>query len=140
MEINFATQLRSHGLRVTEPRLAVLEEVSKGGHYSADELRVTVGSRIGSVSTQAIYDIVHALTQAHILREVKPNGMVALYELETGDNHHHLVCRSCNSIENVPCATGYMPCLQASDDFGYDIDEAEVIYWGTCVQCQPRPE
>lgn len=136
MEQDFPQRLRSAGLRVTEPRLAVLEEVAKGGHISADELRQRVTNRIGSVSTQAIYDIVHALTEAKILREVKPNGSVALYELEYGDNHHHLVCRTCGIILDVPCAAGFKPCLEASDSHGFDIDEAEVIYWGMCPTCQ----
>ena len=135
MEKDFTQRLRSAGLRVTEPRLAVLEEASKGGHISADDLRQRVTKRIGSVSTQAIYDIVHALTQAKILREVKPNGSVALYELEYGDNHHHVVCRDCGLIMDVPCATGYTPCLQASETHDFDIDEAEVIYWGRCPKC-----
>ncbi len=136
MDTDFTQCLRSANLRVTRPRLAVLEEVSAGGHVSADELRGRVTKRIGSVSTQAIYDIVHALTQARILREVKPNGSVALYEIERGDNHHHVSCRECGTILDVPCATGYTPCLQASDCHGFDIDEAEVIYWGLCPACQ----
>ena len=136
MAIDFAARLRDAGLRVTEQRLAALAEIEKNGHISADDLRQRVTNKTGSISTQAIYDIVHTLKIVGILREIKPNGSVALYEIETGDNHHHLVCRSCNRLEDVPGAVGYMPCLQAHVDYGFDIDEAEVIYWGLCPACR----
>ena len=128
MTMDFASMLREAGLRVTEPRIAVLREVQQGGHISADDLRRRVTKNLGSVSTQAVYDIVHALTKVGLLREVKPRGTVSLYELNNDDNHHHLVCRNCSSIENVPCAVGYRPCLEASLDYGYVLDEAVVIY------------
>lgn len=136
MAIDFVSRLHDAGLRVTEQRLAALAEVEKNGHISAEDLRQCVASKTGSISTQAIYDIVHTLTSVGILREIKPNGSVALYEIETGDNHHHLVCRSCQRLEVVPCAVGYVPCLQAHIDHGFDIDEAEVIYWGLCPSCR----
>ncbi|MBP3222546.1 MAG: transcriptional repressor [Actinomycetaceae bacterium] len=135
MSDDYSERLHQAGLRVTEPRLAVLREATRGKHVSADDLRRLVTRHIGSVSTQAVYDIVHALTEVGILREIKPKGSVALYEIDNGDNHHHLVCRICGRIENVPCAVGFMPCLEASDDHSFDIDEAEVIYWGYCPQC-----
>ncbi|MBE6485169.1 MAG: transcriptional repressor [Actinomycetaceae bacterium] len=135
---DYTTLLHAAGLRVTEPRLAVLAEIEQGGHVSADELRQRVTARIGSVSTQAIYDIVHALTRVGLLREIKPAGHVSLFEISRDDNHHHLVCRECGRIEDVPCAVGYRPCLVASDDHGYIIDEAEVTFWGLCPDCQKQ--
>ncbi|MFT0848134.1 Fur family transcriptional regulator [Actinomycetaceae bacterium L2_0104] len=136
MTTNFADQLREVGLRVTEPRLATLQQIEEGGHVSADELRTGVAKKLGSVSTQAIYDIVHALTDKGLLREVKPAGHVSLFELSRNDNHHHLICRTCGRIEDVPCAVGFAPCLQPSDNHGFVIDEAEVHFWGICPQCR----
>lgn len=134
--MDYAEALRSVGLRATQPRIATLHEVEKAGHISVDELREAVTRSIGSVSTQAVYDVVHALTEKHLLREVRPVGLPNLYEIETGDNHHHLVCRKCHEMLNVPCAVGYRPCLTAQVSFDYVIDEAEVIYWGLCPKCQ----
>lgn len=129
-------RLRAVGLRVTRPRLAVLAEL--GAHPHADVETITQGARarLGSLSVQAAYDVVHALTDAGLLRHVEPAGFPARYELATGDNHHHLVCRLCHEIVDVECATGRAPCLEASDDAGYLIDEAEVTYWGICPRCQ----
>ena len=136
MTTNFADQLREVGLRVTEPRLATLQQIEEGGHVSADELRTGVAKKLGSVSTQEIYDIVHALTDKGLRREVKPAGHVSLFELSRNDNHHHLICRTCGRIEDVPCAVGFAPCLQPSDNHGFVIDEAEVHFWGICPQCR----
>lgn len=138
MATNYEDLLRKAGLRVTEPRLALLKTAAESGHSNVEELRRGVLRNIGSVSVQAIYDIVHALTSAGLLREVRPSGTVTYYELNRGDNHHHTICRGCGRIENVPCATGEAPCLQAMVTHGYAIDEAEVIYWGYCPECQTK--
>ncbi|MDV3219931.1 Fur family transcriptional regulator [Intrasporangium sp.] len=128
--------LRGAQLRVTRPRVAVLELLRRHPHADADTVTRVVRDDLGTVSTQAIYDILGALTEAGLLRRIEPAGSPARYELRVGDNHHHLVCRSCGEIVDVDCATGTRPCLHASDDHGYDIDEAEVIYWGTCPACR----
>ncbi|KUH95626.1 Fur family transcriptional regulator [Mycobacterium sp. IS-3022] len=131
-------RLRASGLRVTKPRLAVLAEVSE--HPHADVERITAGARkrIGSLSTQAVYDVLYALTDAGLLRRLEPAGSPARFELETGDNHHHLVCRSCGGIADVDCVTGEKPCLRAGDQSGYLIDQAELTFWGICPDCQVR--
>jgi Fe2+ or Zn2+ uptake regulation protein len=129
-------QLRSAGLRVTRPRLAVLAEIGEHPHADVDAIGVGARSRLGSLSTQAVYDVVHALTGAGLLRRIEPAGSPARFEVQTGDNHHHLVCRACAAIVDVDCAAGRAPCLQASDDAGYVVDEAEVTYWGLCPDCQ----
>lgn len=136
MTTNFADHLREVGLRVTEPRLATLQQIEEDGHVSAEQLRVGVAKKLGSVSTQAIYDIVHALTDKGLLREIKPAGHVSLFELSRDDNHHHLICRICGRIEDVPCAVGFAPCLQPSDNHGFVVDEAEVHFWGICPECR----
>ncbi|MCF2707492.1 transcriptional repressor [Arcanobacterium haemolyticum] len=136
--MDFATELRKVGLRATQPRLAALAEIEKRGHVTVDELRDYITSQIGSVSVQAVYDIVHALTDKKILREIRPVGLPNMYEIERHDNHHHVVCRECGRVEDVPCAVGYKPCLNASNPRGYVIDEAEVIYWGVCPSCQGK--
>lgn len=135
-----AGRLRSVGLRVTRPRLAVLAEVAAHPHADVDTIAVGARVRTGSVSTQAVYDVVHALTGAGLLRRIEPAGSPARFEIATGDNHHHLVCRACGQIVDVPCATGQTPCLTASDAAGYLIDEAEVTYWGVCATCQGSGE
>lgn len=132
----FEDQLREVGLRVTRPRISVLEELEEHPHSSADDVRQGVTRRLGSVSTQAIYDVLHILTEKRLLREVEPHGSVPLYELARHDNHHHLVCRSCRSIVNIPCVVGSAPCLTPSDDHGYLLDEAEVTFWGFCPACR----
>ncbi|HEY0903523.1 MAG TPA: Fur family transcriptional regulator [Marmoricola sp.] len=138
--------LRAVGLRVTRPRLAVLAELSAHPHADVDTIAAAARARLGRVSTQAVYDVVHALTDAGLLRRFQPAGSPARFELATGDNHHHLVCRACQRIVDVACATGEAPCLRASDDAGYLLDEAEVTYWGLCTTCRaaadpvpPRP-
>lgn len=128
--------LRAAGLRVTRPRLAVLAEVASHPHANVETIATGARARLGSLSTQAVYDVVYALTDAGLLRRIEPAGSPARFELASGDNHHHLVCRQCHEIVDVACATGKAPCLEASDDAGYLIDEAEVTYWGLCTSCQ----
>lgn len=131
-----ATQLlREAGLRVTKPRLAVLDAVADRPHADTDTLIDAVRADIGVVSHQAVYDVLRALTEAGLLRRIQPSGSVARYETRIGDNHHHVVCRSCGAVADVDCAVGHTPCLTASDDNGFVIDEAEVVYWGTCPTC-----
>lgn len=130
-----AALLRDASLRVTRPRIAVIEQLTEHPHADADALANAVRSRLGKVSTQAIYDVLHALTQAGLVRRIEPAGSPTRYELRVDDNHHHLVCRSCGAIEDVDCAVGKRPCLHASDDHGFAIDEAEVTFWGMCPSC-----
>ncbi len=128
-------QLRGAALRVTRPRVAVLEAVADHPHADTDAVIQAVRDRAGDVSHQAVYDVLRALTGAGLLRRIQPSGLVARYESRVGDNHHHVVCRTCGDIADVDCATGTAPCLTASDDHGFSIDEAEVLYWGTCPAC-----
>ena len=130
-----ADALRGAGLRVTAPRVAVLECLDERPHSSADALRQPVNDQLGAVSTQASYDVLNALTEAGLTRRIEPAGHPALFETRTGDNHHHLVCRECGAVEDVDCAAGKRPCLDAVDDRGFEIDEAEVTYWGHCPAC-----
>ena len=130
-------ELRAAGLRVTRPRLAVLAEVRDHPHADVDTIAAGARNRLGSLSTQAVYDVLYALTAAGLLRRIEPAGSPARFELQTGDNHHHLVCRDCDAIVDVDCDAGRTPCLQPSDDAGYLIDEAEVTFWGVCPACQP---
>ncbi len=127
--------LRGASLRVTAPRLAVLSAVHHHPHSDTDSLITLVRETLDSVSHQAVYDVLRALTAAGLLRRIQPAGSVARYETRVGDNHHHLVCRSCGVIADVDCAVGDTPCLTASDDLGFVIDEAEVVYWGLCPVC-----
>jgi Fur family ferric uptake transcriptional regulator len=130
-------RLRSVGLRVTAPRLAVLDAIPPGVHLDADAVAREVRQRLGQVSTQAVYDVLHALTAAGLLRRVDiPGSSAARYERWLHDNHHHLVCRSCGDVVDVPCAVGHAPCLTPSDDAGFAVSEAEVLYWGLCPSCQ----
>ena len=128
-------QLREVGLRVTRPRLAVLAAVDAHPHADTDAILGVVRADLPDVSHQAVYDSLHALTDNGLVRRIKPAGSVARYESRTGDNHHHVVCRSCGVIADVDCAVGHTPCLTASDDHGFVIDEAEVVYWGRCPDC-----
>ena len=130
-----AEELRGAGLRVTAARVALLEIVRAGDHLSVDAIASGVRDRIGHISLQAVYDALHALTEARLLRRIEPAGSPARFEGRIGDNHHHLVCRSCGVVADVDCAVGEAPCLNASDDHGFSIDEAEVIYWGLCPDC-----
>lgn len=135
----FEHQLRSADLRVTRPRLAVLRAVRRQPHADTGSLLASVRTEEPGVSHQAVYDVLGALTDAGLVRRIQPAGSVARYELRVGDNHHHVVCRSCGAVADVDCAVGARPCLDASDTQGFVIDEAEVTYWGTCSRCSaPR--
>ena len=131
--------LRGVALRVTRPRVAVLTAVHEQPHADTDSIIRIVRGDLGEVSTQAVYDVLRALTAAGLLRRIEPAGSAARYESRVGDNHHHIVCRSCGDIADVDCAVGDTPCLTASDDHGYTVDEAEVVYWGTCPACSTTP-
>jgi Fur family ferric uptake transcriptional regulator len=128
-------QLRDVALRVTGPRVAVLTEVHNHPHAGVDTLTAKVRARLGSVSTQAVYDVLRALTEAGLVRRIEPAGSPARFEARVGDNHHHVVCRTCGVVADIDCATGSAPCLEASNTNGFAIDEAEVTYWGTCPAC-----
>ncbi len=128
--------LREHGLQVTAQRLAVLKAVSARPHATADELAGHVRASIGSVSRQAVYDTLGILVEKGVVRRIQPAGSPARYEDRVDDNHHHLICRNCGGTVDVDCAVGDTPCLTAADDTGYEIDEAEVIYWGRCPECR----
>ena len=130
-----ASRLRTRGLRVTRPRLAVLDAVREQPHLDTKALISAARVRLGAVSHQAVYDVLAALVDTGLVRRIQPEGSGARYEARVGDNHHHVVCRSCGAITDVDCAVGPAPCLTASDDAGYAIDEAEVIYWGRCPRC-----
>ncbi len=127
--------IRDAGLRATRSRIAVLFAVSTHPHADTDSIIGAVRADLPGVSHQAVYDCLHAMTDAGLLRRIQPAGSVARYETRVGDNHHHVVCRSCGAIEDVDCAVGDTPCLTASDAHGYRIDEAEVVYWGLCASC-----
>ena len=127
--------LREAGLRVTRPRLAVLTAVADLKHADTDAVIGAVRRDLPAVSHQAVYDCLRALVEAGLVRRIQPLGSVARYESRVGDNHHHVVCRSCGAIADVDCAVGETPCLTASDARGFVIDEAEVIYWGRCPAC-----
>lgn len=131
-------QLRAAGLRVTAPRIAVLDAVAAAPHTDADHVAATVRQALGSVSTQAVYDVLRACVKAGILRRIEPAGSAALYETRAGDNHHHLVCRSCGAVVDIDCAVGAAPCLTPDDTHGFEIDEAEVVFWGLCPQCRTQ--
>jgi Fur family ferric uptake transcriptional regulator len=127
--------LRRHGLQITAQRLAVLRAVSTRPHSTADEIDKVVRAEIGAISRQAVYDALATFTDKGILRRIQPAGSPARYETRVDDNHHHLICRTCNQMVDVDCAVGATPCLTAADASGYEIDEAEVIYWGRCPEC-----
>jgi Fur family ferric uptake transcriptional regulator len=128
--------LRHRGLRVTPQRLAVVKAVSDQPHVTAETVAETVRDDIGSISVQAVYDALSVLTESGLLRRIQPAGSPARYERRVGDNHHHLICRGCDRMVDVDCAVGEAPCLTAANDFGYEIDEAEIIYWGRCPACR----
>ncbi len=135
-----AAALRAQGVYVTAQRLAVLRAVAARPHATAEAIVEAVRDEIGTVSRQAVYDTLNALTDRGLLRRIQPMGSPARYENRTGDNHHHLICRTCGRLVDVDCAVGTRPCLTASDDHGFEIDEAEVIYWGHCPDCPHDPE
>ena len=130
-----AEVLRGAGLRVTAARVALLDTVRQGDHLGVEAITAGVRDRVGHVSLQAVYEALHALTAAGLVRRIEPAGSPALFERRVGDNHHHIVCRSCGVVADVDCAVGEAPCLTASDDHGFSIDEAEVVYWGLCPGC-----
>ncbi|MBF6170442.1 transcriptional repressor [Nocardia blacklockiae] len=132
---DFQQMLREVSLRVTAPRVAVLSAVHDHPHADTDSIIRAVRASLSTVSHQAVYDSLRTLTGAGLIRCIQPSGSVARYESRVGDNHHHVVCRVCGAIADVDCAVGEAPCLTASDDRGYSIDEAEVIYWGLCPDC-----
>jgi Fe2+ or Zn2+ uptake regulation protein len=127
--------LRRHGLQVTAQRRGVLRAVSARPHSTADDINKIVRAELGAVSRQAVYDALGILTDKGLLRRIQPARSPARYEDRVGDNHHHLICRACGRMVDVDCAVGYTPCLTAAEDAGYDVDEAEVIYWGRCPEC-----
>ncbi len=131
--------LRQHGLQVTAQRLAVLRAVATHPHATADELADDVRGSIGSISRQAVYDTLGTLVERGLARRIQPAGSPARYEDRVGDNHHHLVCRTCGVMVDIDCAVGEAPCLTAEDDHGFEIQEAEVIYWGHCPGCRSQP-
>ncbi len=130
-----ANLLREQGVQVTAQRLAVLSAVSDRPHSTADDVAEVVRAGIGTISRQAVYDALNILAEKGIIRRIQPAGSPALYEDRVDDNHHHVICRLCGRATDVDCAVGETPCLTAADDSGYQIDEAEVIYWGTCPEC-----
>lgn len=136
----FQQMLRGASLRVTSPRVAVLGAVHDHPHADTETIIRVVRDRLRAVSHQAVYDSLHTLTAAGLIRCIQPLGSVARYETRVGDNHHHVVCRSCGAIADVDCASGPAPCLTASNDHGFRIDEAEVIYWGLCPSCSASPD
>lgn len=134
--VDIPAQLRAAGLRVTAPRVAVLGAVAAHPHSDADEIAVAVRSELGSVSTQAVYDVLKACVGAGLLRRIEPAGSPTRYETRIGDNHHHLVCRNCGAVTDIDCVVGAAPCLVPSDDHGFAVDEAEVTFWGLCPDCR----
>ena len=127
--------LRAHGLPVTAQRVAILEAVSDRPHGTADVIAEDVRRKIGTISRQAVYNALSTFSENGLIRRIQPSGSAARYEDRVGDNHHHLVCRSCGDTVDVDCAVGETPCLHPVDNAGYEIDEAEVVYWGTCPKC-----
>ena len=135
-----AELLRQRGIQVTAQRLAVLRVVTGNPHITADAVAESVRSEIGAISLQSVYDALGVLVAEGLLRRIQPAGSPARFETRVGDNHHHLICRVCGRTVDVDCAVGVVPCLTASDDNGYEIDEAEVVYWGRCPECVDRPK
>jgi Fe2+ or Zn2+ uptake regulation protein len=130
-----ADELRGAGLRVTAARVALLETVREGDHLGVEAIATQVRARLGHISLQAVYEALHALTAAGLIARIETPGSPARFEGRIGDNHHHLVCRSCGAVADVDCAAGHAPCLTASEDHGFTIDEAQVIFWGLCPSC-----
>ena len=137
-ELPSADELRRAGLRVTAVRVALLETVRHGDHLGVEAVAAGVRMRVGHVSLQAVYEALHALTATGLVRRIEPAGGSPRFEGRVGDNHHHLVCRSCGAVADVDCAVGEAPCLTPSDDRGFTLSEAEVIYWGLCADCSAR--
>ena len=139
MRNHSADLLRQHGVQVTAQRLAVLAAVSRRPHGTADDIAKAVRAEIGVISRQAVYDALAVLADKGLIRRIQPAGSPARYEGRAGDNHHHLICRTCGRMVDVDCAVGAAPCLTPADDSDYEIDEAEVIYWGRCPECLAQP-
>lgn len=135
-----AERLRSSGLRVTAPRVAVLGVVREGGHLAVEDIAASVRERIGTISTQAAYDALAALVRVGLVRRIEPAGSPARFEARVDDNHHHIICRNCGVVVDVDCVFGQAPCLEPSDPAGFVIDEAEVIFWGVCASCQQHQD
>jgi Fur family ferric uptake transcriptional regulator len=135
MSADAADLLRQHGIQVTAQRLAVLRAVSAQPHVTADAVAEAVRAEIGAISRQSVYDALGVLVEKRLVRRIQPEGSPARFENRVGDNHHHLICRICGRVVDVDCAVGSAPCLTAADDQGFEIDEAEVAYWGRCPQC-----
>jgi Fe2+ or Zn2+ uptake regulation protein len=134
-DLTAAEELRAAGLRVTAVRVALLEAVRHGDHLGVEALAAGVRERVGHVSLQAVYEALNALAATGLVRRIEPAGSPARFEGRIGDNHHHVICRACGAVADVDCAVGEAPCLTASNDHGFEIDEAEVIYWGLCPDC-----
>lgn len=137
--IDLQKALKQAGLRVTSPRLAVLTALQGLPHQTAETIAAAARERLGTLSTQAVYDNLHLLVGAGLVRRIEPAGSAALFEIQTGDNHHHLVCRTCGTTHDVDCVVGAAPCLQPSESHGFVLDEAEVVFWGLCPSCQENP-
>ncbi|GAB3282040.1 Fur family transcriptional regulator [Parasphingorhabdus pacifica] len=133
---DLSVQLRSTGLRVTKPRLAALDWLGRHPHSTADQVTRAVRDELGSVSTQAVYDVLNACTDAGLLRRIEPAGHPARFETRTADNHHHVVCRQCGRADDVDCVHGSAPCLEPSSTAGFTVDEAEIVFWGLCPACR----
>ncbi|MEM7143824.1 MAG: Fur family transcriptional regulator [Verrucomicrobiota bacterium] len=131
-----AEHLREHGVAVTAQRLAVLRAIGKTPHGTADAIAEVVRGEIGTISRQAVYNVLGVLAENGLIRRIQPAGSPARFEDRVGDNHHHLICRECGMVVDVDCAVGDTPCLSAADGLGFEIDEAEVIFWGICPDCQ----
>ncbi|WP_078311639.1 MULTISPECIES: Fur family transcriptional regulator [unclassified Mycobacterium] len=130
--------LRRAGLRVTAPRVAVLNAIAAHPHSTADIIAMVVRAELGKVSTQAVYDVLKACVNAGLVRRIEPAGSAALFETRIGDNHHHLVCRRCGAVTDVDCTVGHAPCLEPARTAGFVVDEAEIVFWGLCPECQPH--
>lgn len=138
MQRDPVVRLRQHGIHVTAQRLAVLRAVAAHPHTTADRVAAAVRTEIGSISLQAVYDALSVLADEGLIRRIQPSGSPARFEDRVGDNHHHVICRACGRVADVDCATGATPCLTAANDHGYEIDEAEVVYWGRCPRCAAK--
>ncbi|MEQ8839386.1 MAG: Fur family transcriptional regulator [Acidimicrobiales bacterium] len=135
-EPDFARQLRDHGLQVTAQRIGVMEALASHPHATTEEVADAVRGKLGAISRQAVYDTLGTFVEKQLVRRIQPSGSAARYEDRVGDNHHHLVCRGCGVMFDIDCAVGDTPCLTADDDHGFEIDEAEVVYWGRCPTCR----
>lgn len=136
--MDYRLLLRSHGLRATGPRIAALKEANQAGHITVEELRKHITAQIGSVSTQAVYDIVHVLTEKGLMREVRPVDHAAVYEINLHDDHHHFICNHCGRIQDVPARDVKCELLAPAEKYGFSVEATEVTYWGTCAECRAK--